>query len=869
MSSLDAVVVLGCRVERGGALSGAAERRVERAALAYHEGVAPLLIASGGKCWYGVSEARAFRTRLAELGVPEQQVLLELESHNTRQNARCSTLLAQKSGLSRLGIVTCDWHMPRALADFRHFGVEATALPAQAPAARRQRAAEHVRRVLDRIVLRLADGAKHVPLFLLLLAIVTLGVGCQRAAGLNPGENGSGAPKASASAPDKALAAVLAAEQTRRADQIPGEALTAPDRELRTAAARALSRCPDAGVERLLPLLADEAATVVAAVAFGLGRACAGREGEVTRALTLRAANWLAEPKPAFETNPALPALAQALGRCAGDDSERSLRSWLALPGPIAEASAFALGQLGARRGRLDDASFIALLDALQRKESPVDSALAAFARLSPPPGAVLERVIELATAELGRSGERRVFAIRALGRAGAVAPLANALGESDLLPGERAEISRELARHGRAGQNALAALLPRLVPSSEDERQKLLERPELIALLALLDALDTRPEAAKEPLLALARLPLPVASDIAKRRHAALLRCAAARLLAAGSITNPELLACDPDPNGRIGKLSLLFVLDQGKLEGPRGQRYAALCRDDDPVVRQTALRQIPAHRELRDPAALLGDALAQSAVGTVATAAEILSAHPDRVDTSKKGADTPLIEALSSAYRKAASTDNIGVRTALIDAVAALGVLGLMNELGKACDSDNPSLREHAERALRALGQPGRRCTAPSAPASAPSELGHLARGKTKLVFSTDAGELRLELDASEAPVAVTRVLDLVSQGFYDGTSVHRVVPGFIAQLGDRGGDGYGGAPAPPLRSELSPIPFEPGDVGMAQGGLGTASSQFFVTLGRFPHLDGESAYIGHAGPGWERLLPFDRILKVRIEK
>ena len=179
--SLDAVVVLGCRVERGGALSGAAERRVARAARAYHEGAAPLLITSGGKCWYGISEARAFRTRLVELGVPEEQVLLELESHNTRQNARCSSLLAQKRGLSQLGIVTCDWHMPRALADFRYFGVEAMALPAQAPAARRQRAAEHVRRLLDRVVLRLADGAKRVPLFLLFsFVLVALATACQR-----------------------------------------------------------------------------------------------------------------------------------------------------------------------------------------------------------------------------------------------------------------------------------------------------------------------------------------------------------------------------------------------------------------------------------------------------------------------------------------------------------------------------------------------------------------------------------------------------------------------------------------------------------------------------------------------------------------
>jgi cyclophilin family peptidyl-prolyl cis-trans isomerase len=331
--------------------------------------------------------------------------------------------------------------------------------------------------------------------------------------------------------------------------------------------------------------------------------------------------------------------------------------------------------------------------------------------------------------------------------------------------------------------------------------------------------------------------------------------------------------VSCDPDPEGRVGKLALLFVLDQGKLSGARGQRFSALARDRDPVVRQAALRQIPGHRELTDATRLLTEALAESAPGTVAVAAEILSTHPERVDTApRKGdatsANPELVAALSEAYRGAEKSENIGVRALLMDAVAALGVLGLMNELGRSCDSDNPSLREHAERALRALGQPARRCNPSTRPPRIPDELTHLASGKQKLVFSSDAGELRVELDAAAAPVAVTRVLDLVKKGFYDGTVVHRVVPGFIDQLGDPAGDGYGGAPLPPLRSELGPEPFEAGAVGMAQAGPDSASSQFFVTLGRFPHLDGESARIGHAGPGWERLVVGDRILKVRLE-
>jgi len=84
---------------------------------------------------------------------------------------------------------------------------------------------------------------------------------------------------------------------------------------------------------------------------------------------------------------------------------------------------------------------------------------------------------------------------------------------------------------------------------------------------------------------------------------------------------------------------------------------------------------------------------------------------------------------------------------------------------------------------------------------------------------------------------------------------------------QLGDPGGDGYGGAKGPPLRCETAPIPFEAGTVGIALGGRDTGSSQFFVTLARHPSLDGEYAVVGRAGPGWDRVAEGDVMRKVRV--
>lgn len=146
---LDALVVLGCRAGERGELSGAARRRVEQAARLYAAGRAGLVIASGGKRWFGLSEADAFAARLIELGVPSGRILREQQSRTTRGNARHVAVLAAARGLGRLGIVTCDWHMPRALSAFARHSLEVEPLPAPAPEAGWRRAG--VRRALERV----------------------------------------------------------------------------------------------------------------------------------------------------------------------------------------------------------------------------------------------------------------------------------------------------------------------------------------------------------------------------------------------------------------------------------------------------------------------------------------------------------------------------------------------------------------------------------------------------------------------------------------------------------------------------------------------------------------------------------------------
>jgi cyclophilin family peptidyl-prolyl cis-trans isomerase len=650
----------------------------------------------------------------------------------------------------------------------------------------------------------------------------------------------------------------LRAEHDRDSSGVAPAAMTAAAPELRLAAVRSLARIADDGARsRLLEALSDEDSEVVRWAAFGLGHVCKGDDSTV-RALVIRAAGLSALAREPADA--ALSAIARALGRCTNDEAERSLRAWLGAGPPLSEAAALALGTLAMRRGKLDDASWAALLDAAARKDSPLDSALFAFGRVTAPDGPLRQRSLELAVRALPGKERPRRFALRALGRAGslAVPPLRAFAERDDISALERAEAFREISRIGGAdAQHALAELLPARMAVLGPRLLDPAQAGELGALLTLLDALtDAR---ARPVLERLARLELPAAEPA--RRHAIALRCAAARLLADKSSLKADLVACDPDPQGRVGKLALLRVLDRGELTGERAKRHQALTEDADPVVRQKALELLADHPEAAGVVPILLRALADSSAGTVATAAEFLASHPSRAQSDPK-----LLELLATSFRLQQKRPNLEVRAALIDAAAALGVLALKPEIARDCSSDSPELRNHAERALRAFGERGRRCQRAPEPSRAPEELERLVRGTKRLKFDTDAGELWLDLDAGAAPVAVTRMVELAASGFFDGMAVHRVVSGFVVQFGDPGEDGYGGVERRALRSELSPDPFEPGSVGVALSGPDTGSSQLFVTLGTYPHLDGEYSRIGSAGPGWERLIQGDRLRRVR---
>jgi uncharacterized SAM-binding protein YcdF (DUF218 family) len=130
--TLDAIVVLGCRVTRG-PLHGAAARRVRRAAEAWAGQGRPWVIASGGRRWSGLSEADAYAAALVARGVASGRILRELCSLSTSENAFYSAKLLRQLGVTRPGVVTCDFHIRRALGCFRAAGLDPVPVPVQSP----------------------------------------------------------------------------------------------------------------------------------------------------------------------------------------------------------------------------------------------------------------------------------------------------------------------------------------------------------------------------------------------------------------------------------------------------------------------------------------------------------------------------------------------------------------------------------------------------------------------------------------------------------------------------------------------------------------------------------------------------------------
>jgi len=108
-------------------------------------------------------------------------------------------------------------------------------------------------------------------------------------------------------------------------------------------------------------------------------------------------------------------------------------------------------------------------------------------------------------------------------------------------------------------------------------------------------------------------------------------------------------------------------------------------------------------------------------------------------------------------------------------------------------------------------------------------------------------DIGDIKLELYPKDAPQHVNSFVFLARDGYYDGVTFHRVIPGFVAQAGDPTGTGRGG-PGYTIPDEVNSRKFLDGTLGMAKTGApNSGGSQWFIDYAPQPNLDGGFTVFG----------------------
>ena len=132
------------------------------------------------------------------------------------------------------------------------------------------------------------------------------------------------------------------------------------------------------------------------------------------------------------------------------------------------------------------------------------------------------------------------------------------------------------------------------------------------------------------------------------------------------------------------------------------------------------------------------------------------------------------------------------------------------------------------------------------------------------------TSKGTIELSLDAKAAPVTVNNFVFLARDKYYDGLTFHRVEPGFVIQGGDPDGNGSGG-PGYSIPDEANALKHVDGALAMAKSSRpNSAGSQFYITLGAQPDLDGRYTVFGAvtSGQNGASLIAIgDRITSVTI--
>jgi HEAT repeat protein/cyclophilin family peptidyl-prolyl cis-trans isomerase len=321
-------------------------------------------------------------------------------------------------------------------------------------------------------------------------------------------------------------------------------------------------------------------------------------------------------------------------------------------------------------------------------------------------------------------------------------------------------------------------------------------------------------------------------------------------------------LSGLDPDPNWSV-RAAIATAL--GTLPPDVAlPRLTTLLEDKDQRVVRTALTSLVKLRAPNAAKLALDHLKADDPVVRAASAAGVGELKP------ANGA-----EALADAFRDGQRDATYLARAAALEALTKYGAAAAVPVLTTALADKDWAVRVRAAALLKQLD--------PTADVDmqirpAPTQLSTAVYEATRLVdppvstqvyIDTDRGTIQLELAVLDAPLTVENFITLARKGYFDGLSVHRVVPDFVIQTGDPRGDGEGG-PGYTIRDELNERPYFRGTVGMALDWADTGGSQFFITHSPQPHLDAKYTVFGRVVAGMDvvdRIQQWDVIRRVRV--
>ena len=232
----------------------------------------------------------------------------------------------------------------------------------------------------------------------------------------------------------------------------------------------------------------------------------------------------------------------------------------------------------------------------------------------------------------------------------------------------------------------------------------------------------------------------------------------------------------------------------------------------------------------------------------------------------------------ALADAYRFGERDAHYAARAAALAALARYGAADALPVLKSAFADKDWAVRVRAALLVKEL-DPSAAVDAANeirpAPTSTPPEAYRSPNllsppVSTQVYLDTDRGTIQLELAVVDAPLTVVNFIALARKGYFNGLSVHRVVPDFVVQDGDPRGDGEGG-PGYSIRDELNERPYLRGTLGMALDRWpDTGGSQYFIALSPQPHLDAKYTVFGRVIAGMEvvdQIRQWDVIRRVRV--